>query len=93
MMLLVSINLNSILPGMIRSSQRLNQLSLITQDVLKKYAKEIKQAKLEEFRSFLNFTAMCFRDKRRQKIDKLCHRKMGANHQGWQGWAVQEVQG
>ena len=69
MMLLVSINLNSILPGMIRSSQRLNQLSLITQDVLKKYAKEIKQAKLEEFRSFLNFTAMCFRDKRRQKID------------------------
>jgi len=36
---------------------------------LRKYAKEIKQAKLEEFRSFLDITAMTFRDKRRHKID------------------------
>ena len=43
--------------------------SVITQEVLKKYAKEIKQAKLEEFRSFLDFTAMTFRDKRRHKIN------------------------
>ena len=43
--------------------------SVITQEVLKKYAEEIKQAKLEEFRSFLDFTAMTFRDKRRHKID------------------------
>ena len=43
--------------------------SVITQKFLRKYAKEIKQAKLEEFRSFLDFTAMTFRDKRRQKID------------------------
>ena len=43
--------------------------SVITQEFLRKYAKEIKQAKLEEFRSFLDFTAMTFRDKRRQKID------------------------
>jgi len=43
--------------------------SVITQEVLRKYAKEIKQAKLEEFRSFLGFTAMTFRDKRRHKID------------------------
>ena len=43
--------------------------SVITEEVLRKYAKEIKQAKLEEFRSFLDFTAMTFRDKRRQKID------------------------
>ena len=43
--------------------------SVITQEVLRKYAKEIKQATLEEFRSFLDFTAMTFRDKRRQKID------------------------
>ena len=43
--------------------------SVITQEVLKKYAKEIKQAKLEEFRSFLDFTAMTFRDKRSHKID------------------------
>ena len=42
--------------------------SVITQEVLKKYAKEIKPAKLEEFRSFLNFTATTFRDKRRCKI-------------------------
>ena len=37
--------------------------SVITQEILKKYAKEIKEAKLEEFRSFLDFTAMTFRDK------------------------------
>ena len=43
--------------------------SVITQEVLRKYAKEIKLAKLEEFRSFLDFTAMTFRDKRRHKID------------------------
>ena len=43
--------------------------SVITQEVLRTYAKEIKQAKLEEFRSFLDFTAMTFRDKRRHKID------------------------
>ena len=43
--------------------------SVITQEVLRKYAKEIKQAKLEEFRSFLDFIAMTFRDKRRHKID------------------------
>ena len=42
---------------------------VITQEVLRKYAQEIKQAKLEEFRSFLDFTAMTFRDKRRHKID------------------------
>ena len=36
---------------------------------MRKYAKEIKKAKLEEFRSFLGFTAMTFRDKRRHKID------------------------
>ena len=43
--------------------------SVITQGVLRKYAKEIRQAKLEEFRSFLDFTAMTFGDKRRHKID------------------------
>ena len=43
--------------------------SVITQEVLRKYAQDIKQAKLEEFRSFLDFTAMTFRDKRRHKID------------------------
>ena len=43
--------------------------SVISQEVLRKYAKEIKQAKLEEFRSFLDFTAMTFCDKRRRKID------------------------
>ena len=46
--------------------------SVITQEVLRKYAKaakDIKQAKLEEFRRFLDFTAMTFRDKRRHKID------------------------
>ena len=43
--------------------------SVITEEFLKKHAKEIKQAKLEEFRSCLDFTAMTFRDKRRHKID------------------------
>eukprot|EP00435_Cladocopium_sp_Y103_P064779 s194_g26.t1 len=43
--------------------------SVITHEVLRKYVKEIKQAKLEGFRSFLDFTAMTFRDKRRHKID------------------------
>ena len=43
--------------------------SVITQEVLRKYAKEIKQAKLEESRGFLDFTAMAFRDKIRHKID------------------------
>ena len=51
------------------SSRRQNLLSVITHEVLRKYAQEIKQAKLEEFRSFLDFTAMTFRDKRRHKID------------------------
>ena len=45
--------------------------SVITQEVLRKYVTEIKQAKLEEFRSFLDFTAMTFRDKRRQKIEDM----------------------
>ena len=39
--------------------------SVITPQVLQKYAKQIKQAKLEEFRSFLDFTAMKFRDRRK----------------------------
>ena len=43
--------------------------SMITPEVLRKYAKEIKQAKLEEFRSFLDFTAMKYRDRRKHKID------------------------
>ena len=51
--------------------------SVITQEVLRKYAKEIKQAKLEEFRSFLDFTAMTFRDKRRHKIDNYVAGQMG----------------
>ena len=42
--------------------------SVITQEMLRKYAKEIKQAELEEFRSFRDFAAMTFRDKRRHKI-------------------------
>ena len=44
--------------------------SVMTPKVWKKYAKEIRQAKVEEFGSFLDFTAMTFRDKRRHKIDK-----------------------
>ena len=51
--------------------------SVITQEVLRKYAKEIKQAKLEEFRSFLGFTAMTFRDKRRLKIDNYVTGRWG----------------
>ena len=43
--------------------------SVITPEVLRKYAKEIKQAKLEEFRSFLDFTATKYRDRRKHKID------------------------
>ena len=45
--------------------------SVITPQVLQKYAKQIKQAKLEEFRSFLDFTAMKFRDRRKQKIENF----------------------
>ena len=45
--------------------------SVITPQVLQKYAKQIKQAKLEEFRSFLDFTAMKFRDRRRHKIENF----------------------
>ena len=56
--------------------------SVLTQEVLKKYAKEIKQVKLEEFRSFLDFTAMTFHDKRHHKIRQLCHWQMSVNHQG-----------
>ena len=43
--------------------------SVITEEVLRKYSKEVKQAKLEELRSCLDFTAMTFRDKKRHKID------------------------
>ena len=39
--------------------------------ILQQYAKQIKQAKLEEFRSFLDFTAMKFRDWRKHKIDNF----------------------
>ena len=45
--------------------------SLITPQVLQKFAKQIKQAKLEEFRSFLDFTAMKFRDRRKHKIENF----------------------
>ena len=45
--------------------------SVITPQVLQKYAKQIKQAKLEEFRSFLDFTAMKFRDRRKHKIENF----------------------
>ena len=45
--------------------------SVITPQVLRKYAKQIKQAKLEEFRSFLDFTAMKFRDRRKHKIENF----------------------
>ena len=37
--------------------------AVITPAILQHYAKQIKQAKLEEFRSFLDFTAMKFRRK------------------------------
>ena len=45
--------------------------SVITPQILQKYAKQIKQAKLEEFRSFLDFTAMKFRDRRKHKIENF----------------------
>ena len=45
--------------------------SVITPEVLQKYAKQIKQAKLEEFCSFLDFTAMKFRDRRKRKIENF----------------------
>ena len=45
--------------------------SVITPQVLQKYAKQIKQAKLAEFRSFLDFTAMKFRDRRKHKIENF----------------------
>ena len=45
--------------------------AVITPAILQQYAKQIKQAKLEEFRSFLDFTAMKFRDRRKQKIDNF----------------------
>jgi len=45
--------------------------SVITPEVLQKYAKKIKQAKLEEFRSFLDCTAMKFRDRRKHKIENF----------------------
>ena len=38
---------------------------------LQKYAQQIKQAKLEEFRSFLDFTAMKFLDRRKHKIENF----------------------
>ena len=44
---------------------------MITPQVLQKYAKQIKQAKLEEFRCFLDFTAMKFRDRRKHKIENF----------------------
>ena len=44
---------------------------MITPEVLQKYGKKTKQAKLEESRSFLVFTAMKFRDRRKHKIDNF----------------------
>ena len=44
---------------------------MITPAILQQYAKQIKQAKLEEFRSFLDFTAMKFRDRRKHKIENF----------------------
>ena len=43
---------------------------MITPEVLQKYAKQIKQAKLEEFRSFLDFTDEV-RDRRKHKIENF----------------------
>ena len=43
------------------------RISVMTPEVLQKYAKQIKQAKLEEFRSFLDFTAMKFRDRQKKQ--------------------------
>ena len=45
--------------------------AVITPAILQLYAKQIKQAKLEEFRSFLDFTAMKFRDRRKHKIENF----------------------
>ena len=45
--------------------------AVITPAILQQYAKQIKQAKLEEFRSFLDFTAMKFRDRRKHKIENF----------------------
>ena len=45
--------------------------SVMTPEILQKYAKQIKQAKLEEFRSFLGFTAMKFRDRRKHQIENF----------------------
>ena len=40
--------------------------AVITPAILQQYAKQVKQAKLEEFRSFLDFTAMKLRDRKRK---------------------------
>ena len=45
--------------------------AVVTPAILQQYAKQIKQAKLEEFRSFLDFTAMKFRDRRKHKIENF----------------------
>ena len=45
--------------------------AVIAPAILQQYAKQIKQAKLEEFRSFLDFTAMKFRDRRKHKIENF----------------------
>jgi len=45
--------------------------SVITSEVLQKYAKQIKQATLEEFCNFLDCTAMKFRDRRKHKIENV----------------------
>ena len=45
--------------------------AVITPAILQQYAKQIKQAKLEEFRSFLDSTTMKFRDRRKHKIEKF----------------------
>ena len=42
--------------------------AVITPAILQPYAKQIKQAKLEEFRSFLDFTAMKFRGRQKHTI-------------------------
>ena len=54
--------------------------SVITPQVLQKYAKQIKQAKLEEFRSFLDFTAMKLRDRRKHKIEKFRNLTLGSDN-------------
>ena len=45
--------------------------AVITPAILQQYAKQIKQAKHEEFRSFLNFTAMKFRDRREHQLENF----------------------